>query len=73
MDNDFLTEEEITKWYGPRCTENVTGCVVCEAWNRHDLINHMRWRDTVTRYECEPDMYQIDLPLQAGFKGNEGV
>lgn len=50
---DFLTEEEIIKWYGPRCDENVTGCAVCRAWNRYDLINHMRYEDSVTRYNCK--------------------
>jgi hypothetical protein len=53
--NGFLTEKELIKWVGERCTEQEAGCPICKAWTRHDLINHMRFEDMNTRIENERD------------------
>ena len=50
---EFLTEKELRGWVGSRCEEQQAGCVVCAAWTRFDLINHMRWEDANTRIEIQ--------------------
>ena len=55
---EFLTEKELRKWFGKRCDEQQAGCPVCEAWARHDLINHMRWHDANTRVQLEHDAWK---------------
>lgn len=50
---EFLTEQELIKWVGERCSEQEAGCVICMAWTRHDLINHMRFEDMNARIEYE--------------------
>lgn len=54
----FFNEKELRKWFGPRCDEQQPGCAVCEAWTRHDMINHMRWQDANTRVQLEHDAWQ---------------
>lgn len=50
---EFLNEKELQRWYGKRCKEQQAGCVVCAAWTRFDLINHMRWDDANTRIQMQ--------------------
>jgi hypothetical protein len=54
---EFLNEKELKKLYGKRCKEQQAGCVVCAAWTRFDLINHMRWEDANTRVQYEYDIW----------------
>jgi hypothetical protein len=54
----FLTKKELLKWYGKRCEEQQPGCPVCEAWTRHDLINHWKWQDANTRVGLEYDAWK---------------
>jgi hypothetical protein len=49
----FLTEQELIKWVGERCTEQEARCSICKAWTRHDLINHMRFEDQNERIQFE--------------------
>lgn len=36
-----MTEEQITRLYGPRCTEHCDDCCVCEVWAMHDHIEKL--------------------------------
>ena len=36
-----VTEEQITRLYGPRCTEHCDDCCVCEVWAMHDRIEEL--------------------------------
>jgi hypothetical protein len=38
---NFLTEEEMQKFYGERCLSFEPGCVVCAAWLRYDML--LQW------------------------------
>ena len=55
---EFLNEKEVKKLYGKRCEEQHAGCVVCMAWTRFDLINHMRWEDANTRVQYAYDEWK---------------
>lgn len=36
-----MTEEQITRLYGPRCAEHCDDCCVCEVWAMHDHIEKL--------------------------------
>lgn len=44
-----LSVKEIVKIWGKRCPEFTTGCPVCRAWLRHDLIEQMKFEDSEQR------------------------